>query len=217
MNRQHGFVMTGALGMVLAAGALARLSGPEQVGATAAGVAASVTAHAEPARHTIDAVHSHVNFRIRHMGASSSWGRFNDVSGHVALDAAAPDAGSVEILVKTDSVDTANAKRDQHLKSQDFFSAKEFPEISFKSKSIKASGAGAFDVTGELTLHGVTKPLTVTLTKVGEGKGMDGSALVGYDTTFTLKRSDFGMSTYVKEGALSDEVTLMVSLEAAKK
>ncbi len=216
MKMHHGFVMTGALGLVLAAGALSRLAGPEPVGA-AAGVAASVTAHAEPAKYTIDAVHSHVNFRIKHMGTSSSWGRFNDVSGHVALDAGSPEAGSVEIVVKAESVDTANAKRDQHLKSQDFFSAKEFPEITFKSKSIKASGSGGFEVAGELSLHGVNKPLTVTLTKVGEGKGMDGSALLGYDTTFTIKRSDFGMSTYVKEGALSDDVTLMVSLEAAKK
>jgi polyisoprenoid-binding protein YceI len=163
-----------------------------------------------------DTVHSFVMFRIGHNnGISLVFGRFDDFT--VSLKAGEGDAGltSVAFTVKADSVDTGNAKRDQHVKGIDFFNAKQFPEIAFQSTKLKALDKGTTEVTGDLTLHGVTKPVTVKVSKVGAGKGMKGEDLAGYETSFTIKRSDFGMTNMV--GPVGDEVTLTVAVEAAKQ
>ena len=116
--------------------------------------------------------------------------------------------------VKTDSIDTGNGKRDQHLKSADFFNAKEFPTASFKSKSVKKSAKG-LDVSGDLTIHGETKPATITMEHVGSGKGPQGGEVTGFEGAIVVKRSDFGMKSYLE--MLGDEVTIKISVEAAKK
>jgi polyisoprenoid-binding protein YceI len=160
----------------------------------------------------VDPVHSTVLFRIKHLGTSYAWGRFNDIAGRLNLDDKSP---SLEIQLTTDSLDTANAKRDQHLKSPDFFSAKQFPTISFKSKRIARVGDNKYDIEGMLNLHGVERPVMVQLERTGTGKNQAGAAITGYATTFSIKRSDFGMK-YLLEG-LSDEVVLVVSLECGAK
>ncbi len=164
--------------------------------------------------YAVDAVHSAVVFRIKHMNTSHSWGRFNELTGTFALDEASPSQSHFEFQVKTGSVDTGNAKRDQHIKGPDFFNATQFPTISFKSTSV-AKGADGYDVTGELTLHGVTKPITVKIVPVGVGKGPTGGSIAGIDTSFTLKRSDFGMNKMV--GPVGDDVWVNVSIEGGKK
>ncbi|HEV3136240.1 MAG TPA: YceI family protein [Pirellulales bacterium] len=131
--------------------------------ALAASGASSVCA----ASYAVDPVHSTVLFRVKHMGTSFAWGRFNEIVGRLNLDDQAP---SVEMLVKTESLDTANAKRDQHLKSPDFFSAKQFPAISFKSTRVARAGENKYDVEGTLSLHGVDRPLKVQLERTGAGK-----------------------------------------------
>lgn len=160
---------------------------------------------------SVDKVHSTILFRVKHLGASNAWGRFNDLSGKLTTDGDA--VTGVDIVVKADSVDTGNAKRDEHLKNADFFNTKQFPEITFKSTKVKKLGDDSFEATGDLTLHGVTKPVTVKLTRTGTGTNPKGAKLSGYDSSFSLKRSDFGMSNML--GGIGDDVLLTVSLECA--
>lgn len=156
----------------------------------------------------VDAVHSSVLYRIKHLNAAWSYGRFNDVSGTFNID----DGGAIDVTVKAASVDSANAKRDGHLQSPDFFSAKEFPEITFKSTSMTRTGDDTFEARGPLTLRGVTHDVTVAIEKTGEGPGQRGQGKVqGFEARFTIKRTDFGINYMV--GPLGDEVTLIVSLE----
>lgn len=163
--------------------------------------------------YTIDAVHSQVVFRIKHMGVSYNYGTFDKLSGSYVIDGA---NSSIELTIDAASVDTSNAKRDEHLRGTDFFNAKEFPSITFKSKSVKGSG-DTWEVAGDLTYRGVTKPLTAKVVKVGEAKGMrPGEYRSGFEATFTIKRSDFGDNYGTEMGALGDEVALMVNIEGVK-
>jgi len=164
-------------------------------------------------RWTVDPIHSTVLFKIKHLGASWTYGRFDSVEGGVdaAEDGTPPTA--VRLVLKTDSVNTGNEKRDGHLKSPDFFSAKQFPEITFTSTAAKALDADTTEVTGDLTLHGVTKSVTAKVVRVGTGS-MQGKTVAGWETTFELKRSDFGMAKMV--GPVGDDVTLTVAVEAGK-
>ena len=126
-----------------------------------------------------------------------------------------PAAASFTIDVKTANVDTGNEGRNRHLRSADFFNADQFPVCTFKSTSVKPSGE-AFELTGDLTINGQTKPIKTKLEKTGEGKNpRGGNAIIGFETVFTVKRSDFGV-TYMPDG-VGDEVKLFVSLEAARQ
>ncbi len=165
---------------------------------------------------TVDAAHSSIIFRIKHLNTSYSYGRFNDISGSFAIDKKSPAKSSLNLEVKTASVDTANAQRDTHLKGPDFFNVKQFPTATFKSKSVKLGGApGTMDVTGDLTINGVTKPVKATIELTGEGPTPFKDYRAGLETTLTLKRSDFGIK-FMPEG-VGDEVKLVVSLEGVKK
>jgi polyisoprenoid-binding protein YceI len=167
--------------------------------------------------YKLDPVHSFATFRIKHLNTSYSFGRFMAPSGSFKWDEANPADISFDLTIQTDKIDTGVAQRDNHLKSPDFFDAKQFPTITFKSTSAKKNDDGTMDVTGDLTIHGTTKPLTVTLEKVGEGPGMQpGSQLLGLCTRpFTIKRSDFGVNGLPQ--AVGDEVTLVVAIEAQKQ
>lgn len=185
--------------------------------ATAALAVASLgaVASAEPVKYEIDAVHSAVIFRIQHMGAGYTYGRFNGIEGSVTWDAANPSASSVMVKVAAASIDTGNKDRDNHLRSPDFFDAAKFPDITFTSTAVKANGT-TLEVAGKLSLHGVTKDVTVTMEKTGEGKGRSGEALVGFEGVLQVKRSDYGMS-YGVGGPLGDDVRLTIAIEAMKK
>ena len=167
------------------------------------------------AAYKVDGEHAHVVFRISHLGYSYTYGRFNKIGG--AFKFSAGDAGQnhVKLEIATDSVDTQVAKRDGHLKSPDFFSAKEFPKITFESTSWKSAGDKAFDVTGKLSLHGVTKEITIRVDYVGEGKDPWGNYRAGFESVFTIKRSDYGMKKMLP--AIGDEIRLMISLEGIKQ
>lgn len=170
-------------------------------------------AAAAPA-YKVDTVHSTAIFRVKHMNTSYSYGRFNDISGQVAFDDQDPKKGLLDIVVKTGSIDTANQNRDKHLKSADFFNAVQYPTISFKSKSVAKTGPDTYEANGELTLHGVTRPLTIKVMRTGAGKDMKGRPTLGFETDFSIKRSDFKMNKML-EGA-SDDVRIIVSVEAAQ-
>src|ERR1700682_2986482 len=162
----------------------------------------------------VDAVHSFVMFSVQHLGIANTYGRFNDISGTVVFDKESPAKSSVELSVPIESLDTHNSIRDRSLKSPDFFNAKKFPTMTFKSTKVEGSGE-TLEVSGDLTIRGVTKPLTVDSKKGGEGKGVFGEMRGGGETRFTIKRSDFGMT--FQQGAVGDEVNIILSLEGVKK
>jgi len=162
----------------------------------------------------VDPVHSSVVFKVKHVNATWFYGTFNVVEGSLTLDPKAPEAGKIAISIPVDSIDTRDKGRDDHLKGPDFFKSKENPKLSFSSTKIAKKGE-AFEVTGDLEVAGVKKPVTLTIEKTGEGDAR--GPVVGWATTFTIKRSDFGMTYGVAKNALSDEVTLMIGLELKPK
>jgi polyisoprenoid-binding protein YceI len=168
---------------------------------------------ASAATYKVDPVHSFVHFRIKHMNAGHVWGRFNDPNGTITIDDADPSKSSFTLELQTQKIDTGNQQRDNHLKSPDFFNAKQFATISFKSTQVKKSEA-AYEVTGDLTLHGVTKPVTFTIAHTGTANSR-GKEIVGFETTVEIKRSEFGMTNMI--GPAGDEVRLYISLEAVKQ
>lgn len=164
--------------------------------------------------YEIDAAHSTAIFAAKHFNVSWTYGRFNDISGKVVWDAD-PAKSSVDITVKTDSLDTNVDKRDQHLKSPDFFNSAQFPTMTFKSKSITKKSGNTFSVTGDLTIHGVTKSVTTDFEYVGTGPDAWGGTRSGYTTALTVKRADYGMSNM--PDAVGPDVKLIISLEGVKK
>ncbi len=165
--------------------------------------------------YEVDPVHSALIFRIKHLNVAYFYGRFNEIEGTFVLDDADPARCEFDLRVKVASIDTNNADRDKHLKSADFFDFEHHPLITFKSRSVKKTGDNTLEVTGELTLRGVTKPLTVKVERTGCGPGMRGEQRCGWETTFEIRRSDFGMTALL--GPVGDEVRLLVGIEGVRR
>ncbi|CAN5557206.1 YceI family protein [soil metagenome] len=163
--------------------------------------------------YKVDPTHSSINFKSKHLNTSYVFGRFNDLAGTITVDSDSSKM-AFDVMAKTESVDTGNPGRDKHLKSPDFFSAKEFPTIHFKSTSVKSAGENKFEVAGEMTLHGVTKPITVTIERVGASNNPKFGDRVGFISTFTVKRTDFGMSGMTD--MIGDEVEITAAFETTK-
>ncbi len=165
--------------------------------------------------YKVDPVHSSVLFRAKHAGASYVWGRFNDPSGTFVLDKADPTKSSFSGEIRVANVDTHNEKRDAHLKSPDFFNAKQYPTITFKSTSV-AKGEGNFlEVTGHLQMHGVTRSVTVPVELTGTGEFPPGTKRAGLEATFVVKMSDFEIKGL--PGAVSDEIKVIIAVEGVKQ
>ena len=201
-----------ALG-VLAVGSAIALSAalglaPQEVKPAPAPAATPQSASAETFK--IDPVHTSVIFKIQHMGVSNFYGRFNDASGSYSLD---PANGNIDVVVKTASLDTNNKKRDSDVLGPNFFNGTEFPTITFKSNKISKAG-DKLTAAGDLSFHGVTKPITVTLATVGPKQTRMGTRS-GFETTFTIKRSDYGFAQAGQDG-LGDEVQLTISVEGTQ-
>jgi polyisoprenoid-binding protein YceI len=169
--------------------------------------------------YKIDPSHSEVGFTVRHM-VSNVRGRFNDFSGTVDMDPKAPQKGSVEFSVKTTSIDTGNADRDKHLRTADFFDVEKYPEITFKSDSVKPTGKNTYNVTGTLTMHGVSKKVTLPVTFNGEGKDPWGNTRAGFETSTKLDRKEYGIvwNKAIDNGGvlLGDDVNVSINLETVK-
>ncbi|RMG17909.1 MAG: hypothetical protein D6731_03205 [Planctomycetota bacterium] len=165
----------------------------------------------------IDPVHSTIIFRIKHLGVSYLYGRFNKVQGTLFLDDEDPSKSKISVEVTAASVDTGNQKRDDHLRGPDFFNVKQFPKITFKSTKVKKTGEAIYEVTGNLSLHGKTKQITVRATRVGTGPDPWGGHRTGFELVFRVKRSDFGMNYMQGEKGIGDEVRLIVGIEAVRK
>lgn len=164
----------------------------------------------------IDDDHSFALFRVQHMGAGYTWGRFDAVAGEVSYDPANPGAGSIKLTIQAASVSTGVPKMEEHLKSPDFFDVKQFPTLTFVSKSWTAKSEGSYQVAGDLTIHGVTKPVSVTAVRTGLGKhAFNQKDLVGFETTFEIKRSEFGLK--YGPGAVGDDVRITLAVEAVKQ
>ncbi|QXI22486.1 MULTISPECIES: YceI family protein [Pseudomonas] len=158
--------------------------------------------------------HAFVDFKISHLGYSFITGTFKDIDGKFSFDAAKPEDSKIEFNVNTASVFTNHAERDKHIASADFLNASKFAKATFVSTSVKSTGANTADVTGDLTLLGVTKPVVVKATFLGEGKDPWGGYRAGFEGTTTIKRSDFGKQKDL--GPKSDAVELYVSFEGVK-
>ncbi|CAO3432260.1 YceI family protein [Azospirillum argentinense] len=178
-------------------------------------VALPLTAQAAPVAYKLDPAHTAVVFIVDHLGFAKAMGRFNTVAGELSFDKDAADKSSLSVTIDTTSVDTNHAKRDEHLKSPDFFNAKEFPKMTFKSTKIETTGDKTGKLHGDLTLLGVTKPvvLDVSFNKdgVSPASKMD---TVGFSARGTIKRSDFGMKYGVPN--IGDDIQIIIESEAVK-
>jgi polyisoprenoid-binding protein YceI len=164
--------------------------------------------------YKVDPVHSTVFFKVKHAGVGYVYGRFTNFAGTLSFDDANPADSSIAVNVNAASVDSGNANRDKHLKSPDFFNVKEFPEITFKSTGIKKVDDHNYELTGDLTLLGVTKPITAKIERVGTASIPRLGDRTGIEAVFTIKRLDYGMK-FMPE-ALGDEVTVTAALEGTK-
>lgn len=169
------------------------------------------------ADYTIDkkGQHAFVNFKISHLGYSWLWGRFNDFDGTFSFDAEQPEASNVEVTLQTASVDSNHAERDKHLRSEDFLNVSEHPTATFKSTSVRSTGEGTADITGDLTLNGVTKPVVIAAKFIGEGKDPWGGYRAGFEGTTTLQLKDFDIKMDL--GPASQSVDLIISVEGVRQ
>jgi polyisoprenoid-binding protein YceI len=170
--------------------------------------------------YTIDKNHSDASFKIRHF-ATKVRGGFNEFEGAIQADTAQPTLSSVTFKMKSGSIDTKNADRDKHLKSPDFFDADKCPDISFQSSKITSTGKDKYDVAGTLTMHCVSKPITIPVTFLGFAKDPWGNERASFEIVTKLNRKDFGINWNKALDAggmmLSDDVDVEINLETVKK
>lgn len=160
----------------------------------------------------LDKNHAKIIFSTTHFGFSTYYGLFNDFDAKLAFDPKAPAKSSLEVTVNLNGIDTTNPKLDEHLKSADFFDVAQYPTATFKSTKVEVTGKTTGRIIGDLTLHGVTKPVTLEAKFNGGGiNPMTKAYVVGFNATGTLSRSDFGIKTFVP--AVGDTVTLTISGE----
>ena len=175
-------------------------------------------ASAEPAVYKVDADHSGVSFSIRHFVSNVS-GRFRDFDGVIKYDKANPSASSVEFTVKAASIDTTNNDRDEHLRSKDFFEVQKFPTLTFTSTQVVPKDGTTLEVTGNLTLHGVTRPVTFPVSLLGSVKTPRGEK-AGFEATFKIDRKEYGIlwNNVLDSGpVLGDEVKITIEIEANRQ
>jgi len=179
------------------------------------GLFCSLTAFAAQETYTFDPAHTYPYFAINHLGFSTMYGRFNKTSGRLIVDKEAKLA-ALDLVIDAGSIDTGHQKRDEHLRSPDFFNVSEFPFITFKSLSAKFEGDVATSVDGELTLHGVTKPVTVAIEfmRCADHPMDKGKFVCGFGASAQINRSDFGMKYGLP--AIGDEVRLIFEVEAQR-
>jgi polyisoprenoid-binding protein YceI len=175
-------------------------------------VAVASTALAAPTTYTTDANHTYVRFSYSHMGFSTQESRFNKVSGTITFDPASK-SGSVDISIDTKSVDTGSDLFNGHIQGADFLDTSTFGTATFKSTSVKFDGDKPVSISGNLTLKGVTKPVTLTVTDFKSGQNMMKKEAIGADASTKISRTAFNMGKYAP--AVSDDVTLSIAVEAA--
>ena len=188
-----------ALALTLAVATPAQAAGPDLAGV-------------EGGQFAIDKSHAKIIFSVTHFGFSTYYGLFTGFDATLGYDPKAPDKSNLSVTVDVGSVATTNPKLDEHLRSADFFDAAKFPTATFKATRITLTGAAAGTIEGDLTLHGVTRPVTLAASLHGAGTNpMTKKYVLGFDATGMIKRSEFGISAYVP--AVGDDVNLTISGE----
>jgi polyisoprenoid-binding protein YceI len=170
--------------------------------------------------YTVDPTHTRIGFVARHAMVTKVRGSFNEFEGTGTLDAANPANSQLELIVQVGSIDTRNADRDAHLRNNDFFAIDEYPTITFRSTAVEVVDAENFRVTGDLTVRGVTKPVTVDFEYTGTAKDPFGNTRIGFEGKTTINRKDFGVSwnAALETGGVlvSEKVTLEFEVSAVK-
>lgn len=166
--------------------------------------------------YVIDPVHSAVVFRILHLNIAPAYGMFSGISGKVLFDPDQIENSSIEVVIDTRTVNTLNEKRDEHLRSPDFFNVEQFPEARFRSDSWRKIDERKFRISGKLTILGVEKSIEFDAHLVGKGKGRNNEDRIGFEAVIPIKRSEFGMTKFLPN-QLSDEVQITVGIEAVKQ
>jgi len=180
---------------------------------------AAVTEPRATTSWTIDTSHSTVEFAVKHMMFTTVKGRFSDVKGSIEFDADDPARGRADITIGAASVDTRDAKRDAHLRSADFFDVDTFPTLTFRSTKVTGTSK-RFALTGDLTIHGITRPITLDVTFEGVGKDPWGTERAGFSASGTLNRKDFGLTwnAALETGGVlvGDEVKIALDVQLIK-
>jgi polyisoprenoid-binding protein YceI len=172
----------------------------------------------ETIKYKVDETHASIVFKVSHLGFSNVYGMFRTAEGMITWNADQADKSSFEVTVKADSVDSMNAKRDEHLKGPDFFNVKQFSKIVLKSRSIKRISDKKYEVVADLTLRGVTKTLPpFVFNQMNTGKDPWGKERTGGEFNFKINRTDFGMNYMSKPGEIGNEVEMTISVEGIKQ
>ena len=166
---------------------------------------------------TIDAAHSSVEFAVRHLMITTVRGRFTDVKGTVTADEADPSKSTVEVVIDAASIDTREPQRDAHLRSADFFDVERFPTVTFRSTRVDKGDGESFTLAGDLTIHGVTRPVVLAVQSEGRIKDAWGGIRSGFTAATKIKRSDFGLTwnQLLEAGGVtvSDEVKISLDVQ----
>jgi polyisoprenoid-binding protein YceI len=178
--------------------------------------------HEDPmTTYQVDTAHSEVTFQVRHMMFAKVRGQFRNFTADVQYDEAAPQNSSFRVQVETASIDTREAKRDEHLKSPDFFESERYPHMVFQSKRIEAAGQGAYKVTGDLTIKDVTREVTLDVEASGGGKDPWGNARLGFSARGSINRLDWGLkwNQALEAGGVlvGEKVDITLEIEAVQK
>ncbi|HET7452096.1 MAG TPA: YceI family protein [Thermoanaerobaculia bacterium] len=178
-------------------------------------IAVAATAAGAPASFAIDPDHSAAHFTVRHLAISNVRGEFGHVRGTIVFDDADPASTRIDATIDAASVNTRVAARDEDLRGASFFDVAKYPEILFRSTSVRAAGDNRYSVTGDLTLHGVTRSVTLDVEATPPAKDSRGNERRGAEATTTLSRKEFGVSG--SPGMVGDEVKVTIDIEAFRK
>lgn len=202
---------TRLLALTFAAACALPAIAPAAPAAPAAAAARNAVLALQPGTYKIDVAHSHAHFIVSHLGISRFVGRFDDIQGTFVVGDK-PAASKVSATIPVASINTKHQKLEEHLKSPDFFDAAQFPAMSFESTRVRWNERGEGVLSGNLTIHGVTKPVDFALKVTGAGKGPRGDTRAGFEANLTIKRSDFGMN-YGLPKVVGDSVEIQLSIE----
>jgi polyisoprenoid-binding protein YceI len=192
------------------------------LGVLALALAAPVLSEARAGDFAIDQSHSHVGFRVKHLVVSKVEGEFKDFDGSFSFDEKKPDASKVAFTIKAASINTNTAKRDEHLRSADFFDVQKFPTLAFESTKVEGAGKGKYKLSGNLTIHGVTKPVTFVVEYGGVSKDpWEGKTHTGFTATLRINRKDYGLTwnKALETGGfvVGEDVDITVEIEGIQK
>ena len=180
----------------------------------------TMTTTTKTTTYSIDKAHSEVTFQVRHL-LTKVRGRFSEFEGTIEYDEANPERSSVNVTIQAASVDTSERDRDTHLRSADFFDVEKFPALTFKSTRVTRKGSEGFDVAGDLTIHGVTRPVSLAVTLLGKAKDPWGNERIAFEAGTTINRKDFGLlwNAALETGGflVGDEAKISLSVQALPK